>query len=471
MTALRSHTVQLPLGTDLDPLTLAGYDGCYFSRNGMTVATKGIAATIELNSGIGDTYDLQRQLEFFRSIVDDRPEDQPGTGALLVGSIPFDPRQPARLIVPELSYVRSRDGSEWLTHTGSISHPKTTASELTSLLMQSACQGSCAINSPSPSTGEFGSEESFGHLSSTSSADYEKMVATALEAIEDNLVEKVVLAREVRFTTKMSYDPVSLLRHAQSRQEPLSYFHIGPLVGASPELLISKMNRVVNSCPLAGTRELSYSGGPPSDAHGMPSETGHARFSELLANDRSLLRKQQELESSVKDLAEHRFVVEAVSNAISPLCVSIEVPSRPQALTLQTLMHLSTPIKGVLADRHGQIPVLELVSRLHPTPAVGGVPKDKAISLINELEPFERGSYGGAVGWMDKAGNGEWAIAMRCAEIDGSVVRMLAGAGVVRESLPSQEAAEVGAKIRSTIQLFWPRADSSEIDKALDLNL
>ncbi|MCL6095499.1 MAG: chorismate-binding protein [Actinobacteria bacterium] len=472
MTDFHSHTVQLPPGTELDPLILAGNDGCYFSRDGMTIATKGVAARFELSNGIDDTSDLRRCIELFRSFDGDQIDNQPGTGAVLLGAVPFDPSQPMQLIVPELSYVRERDGSEWITHIGTTSTPATTANELASLLLQSACQGSCETSEwHSPSSPATSSKERLEHLSSTSSADYEKMVEVALEAIDGKMVDKVVLAREVLFRTEASYDPISLLRYAQSQVEPLTYFHLGSLIGASPELLISKMDRVISSCPLAGTRELSqWRDKSPANIDGIAGKSPNSGNSGLPAsptNDSPVPHEQQELEHSIKDLAEHRFVVDAVTRTISPLCSSIMVPPVPQALSLQTLVHLSTPIKGVLAEQYAQLTVLELVSLLHPTPAVGGVPKDKAISLIKELEPFERGNYGGAVGWMDKAGNGEWAIAIRCAEVEDHVVRMLAGAGIVRGSVPNQEAAETAAKIRSTLQLFWPESDPTEINKAL----
>jgi isochorismate synthase EntC len=100
--------------------------------------------------------------------------------------------------------------------------------------------------------------------------------------------------------------------------------------------------------------------------------------------------------------------------------------------------------------------VLELVSALHPTPAVGGSPRASALTAIRELEPFERGAYAGPVGWIDAEGDGEWAVALRCAEIDGQLANLFAGAGIVAGSDPDAELDETERKFRAFLDaLRW----------------
>lgn len=239
---------------------------------------------------------------------------------------------------------------------------------------------------------------------------YEAAVADAIARIATGRLDKVVLARMLIAHGAHRFDRHRLLALLAHR-EPASYrFAVQGFIGASPELLISKHGAAVASLPLAGTRPL-------------------ARASELA--------------SSAKDLAEHAFVADAVTQTLRPLLAEISVEG-PSIIETASLAHLGTSISGTLAD--ASTSVLDLVARLHPTPAIAGIPVDAALEAIDALEGFDRSLYGGAVGWIDANGDGEWALALRCAEVRGRMASLFAGAGIVAGSDPHRERLETDAK-------------------------
>jgi isochorismate synthase EntC len=154
---------------------------------------------------------------------------------------------------------------------------------------------------------------------------------------------------------------------------------------------------------------------------------------------------------SAKDAAEHRFVTDAVTAALE--AVSEQVVARPrEVVRLATVSHLATRIEATL--RSPAPSALALAGLLHPTPAVGGTPASAAAALQARLEPFERGRYGGPVGWVDAAGDGEWAVALRGAELDGARARLVAGVGVVDGSDPAREWDETEAKFGAMLDIL-----------------
>jgi isochorismate synthase len=203
----------------------------------------------------------------------------------------------------------------------------------------------------------------------------------------------------------------------------------GVLVGASPELLVSRRGREVRSNPLAGSAPRS---GDPDV-------------------DRELARS---LEGSGKDREEHRIVVDAVAATLSAFCDELRWDPEPVLHETANVWHLSTRFHGVLRDPPPTS--LELVHALHPTPAVAGTPTEMALAVIGDAEPFDRGRYAGPVGWIDAEGDGEWAIALRCAELREDRATLYAGAGIVRASVPAAEVAETDRKFRAFLDaLRW----------------
>jgi menaquinone-specific isochorismate synthase len=153
---------------------------------------------------------------------------------------------------------------------------------------------------------------------------------------------------------------------------------------------------------------------------------------------------------SAKDRAEHALAVDSLVATLRPWCSSLDVPDGPQLLTLANVRHLATDLHGVQrrTGRRGAAGLLELVGAVHPTAAVGGTPTDAAVALIAEVEGMDRGRYAGPVGWLDARGDGEFGLALRCAELsaDGSTARLFAGCGIVADSDPAAELAETQAK-------------------------
>ncbi|MFD4668787.1 isochorismate synthase MenF [Lentzea sp. NPDC058450] len=259
-------------------------------------------------------------------------------------------------------------------------------------------------------------------------AAYVEAVRRALTSIAAGAVDKVVLARCLDLVAD---DPVDVGRlvAALSARDPHGYtFATGAggrtLVGTSPELLVSRRGDRVTSNPLAGSRPRGTD--PATDGR----------------NATQLLR-------SAKDRREHAMVVTAVADALAPLCRDLVVPADPELLPTRSMWHLSTRVTGTVRDRDAT--ALDLAVALHPTPAVCGTPAAAARALIGELEPFDRGCYTGAVGWTDHRGDGEWVVAIRCGEVDGTAVRLFAGAGVVAGSVPEAELAETTAKFATLL--------------------
>lgn len=151
----------------------------------------------------------------------------------------------------------------------------------------------------------------------------------------------------------------------------------------------------------------------------------------------------QALASSAKDLREHELASESVSSILERLCLDVRTQG-PFLLALPNVVHLATDIHARLGAAH----LLDLVAALHPTAAVCGTPRDAAMRLIEELEDTERGRYSGPVGWVDTAGNGEFAIALRCGLASGTRLRLFAGAGIMPDSDPDLELTETEAKMR-----------------------
>ena len=246
------------------------------------------------------------------------------------------------------------------------------------------------------------------------------VVADAVARISRGDLEKVVLARDLVATADEPFDvrwPLARLAEGY----PMCWtFHVDGLFGATPEMLVRRERGLVTSRVLAGT--IRRTGDDTRD----------------LALAATLAR-------SSKDLEEHEYAVRSVADALEPHCSSMNVPEAPFVLHLPNVMHLATDVAGVVHDA-ATVSSLQLAEALHPSAAVGGTPTPTATALITEIEGMDRGRYAGPVGWMDAAGDGEWGIALRSAEVCGDSVRLFAGCGIVADSDPEAELAESQAK-------------------------
>ena len=255
-------------------------------------------------------------------------------------------------------------------------------------------------------------------------------VARAVRALSDRGMRKVVLARalDLEFSGAV---PAKAILHNLVKDNPHGYTFAAALpggrslIGATPELLLSRSGRRVVSHPHAGSAPRSAD--PVTDRDNA-----------------------EQLESSRKDHVEHAILTEAIVETLRPFCRDLHVPRAPSLVSTPTMWHLSTMVTGELTDP--DVTALHLAGALHPTPAICGSPTAEARGLVGELEPFDRGYYAGTVGWMDAQGDGEWAVSIRCAEVAGDTLRLFAGGGIVPASDPKAELDETSAKFQTLLR-------------------
>ncbi len=261
-------------------------------------------------------------------------------------------------------------------------------------------------------------------------ADWQTAVTEAVDTIRRDALRKVVLSRSVIVRSDTAPNGFDLLHHLEATYPRCFGFGwqagSATFVGASPELLVRSIGRVVNSNPLAGS---------------APRGEGEEE-------DRALA---EGLMRSRKDRIEHRLVVDDVVDRLRPFLSNVDVPDSPSLKRMATVQHLSTPVSGTLArPTH----VLALADALHPTPAVGGTPRRQSMDFIDKVEGFDRGWYAGGVGWVDGTGDGEFAIALRCGLLEGTQAHVFAGAGIVADSDPNAELLETRLKLRPLLELL-----------------
>ncbi|WFS03126.1 isochorismate synthase [Rhizobium tumorigenes] len=262
---------------------------------------------------------------------------------------------------------------------------------------------------------------------------YRESVTEALRRIESGDLEKVVLARSVTVDFGAPIDIDAVYTRLCARNGSAYVYRVdlpdgnertsSVLLGASPELVLSSDRGRIRSTPLAGSI--------PRAVNALADEEAA----------RGLLR-------SKKDLAEHSLVVQSVGETFRQFADKVDVPSEPQLVQTPVIWHLGTYITGMLREN---VSPIALAYALHPTPAVGGWPKDAARRAIAELEECDRGFYAGLVGWMDAEGNGEWVLALRCGIVNGNRATVFAGAGIVAGSDPETEYLETRTKLQTFI--------------------
>ena len=252
-------------------------------------------------------------------------------------------------------------------------------------------------------------------------SDWQLAVDEAVNRINNGELDKVVLARDVIAKLSQSLNVGALLRELNRMFPECWTFSVDGLVGATPEMLVRRQGDLVTSRVLAGTIRRS---------------SDEVRDYELAA---ALL-------DSDKDLEEHEYAVASVAAALASHCIDLDVPEKPFILQLANVQHLGTDVTGVLVDA---APILALAASLHPTAAVCGTPTERAAALIKEIEGMDRWRYSAPVGWMNKSGDGEMGIALRCAAIENeerTKLRLFAGCGIVAGSTGAAEVAESEAK-------------------------
>lgn len=403
-TTLVSRTIDLDPSDPVDLLSLAGDDGFLWWQGEAGLAGRGEALRIELPGGLRDPVDAAARVTAQLEAIEVHDEvRRPATGPVALGALPFDRAAPGVFVVPEILVGRSRDGRQWLTTVGPGALPDR---DLPAAPRSSAAPDSFSLRSP------------------ISHDEFRQMVSDAVAAIATSALEKIVLAREVVVETNRPIAVAAVLERLHALYPSCTVFSIDGFIGASPELLLERRGDRVRTHPLAGT--FPRSGDPDSD--------------ELLA---------ARLRQSVKDRAEHRFVIDEIERVLGSRCNQLTIPAAPAILPLRNVLHLGTEITGRLRDPLP--PVLELVAELHPTPAVGGSPTDAALAWLGANERLRRGRYAGPVGWIDRHGDGSFVVGIRSAEVHGATARLFAGVGIVEGSDPDSELTETQLKLQALL--------------------
>ncbi len=348
--------------------------------------------------------------------VDDRVR-VPGTGLIAFGSFAFADASAAdsELVVPRM--VIGSDGERgWLTLIGLADEAFETfgidlaAVDLSGFDVELGHSRLASPFAPASQSGEA----------------FSASVEAALARIADDDVEKVVLARELSARLEIDADLRCPLDALADGYPDCWTFAVDGLIGSSPEMLVRVHTGTVQARVLAGST---------------------ARGDGMAADKAAALA----LATSEKDRDEHGFAVRSVLASLQPHTSSLAASEMPFTLKLPNVWHLASDVEGTLGDGSSS---LDLLDAMHPTAAVAGTPTAAALRVIAELEPFDRRRYAGPVGWVDANGDGEWAIALRCAEVVGDTVTAYAGAGIVTGSEPQRELAETGMKFRPVLDAF-----------------
>jgi menaquinone-specific isochorismate synthase len=377
-----------------------------FLRGRDGVVGWGVAARLPVTPGPRSGEQVAEDVEALLAAMTVRDDVAlPGSGPVAIASLVFDPQASGSVVVVPKVVLGRREGRSWLTLVtppGAVAVPQ--------LRRRPAA---AALPVDAHITGQVPAE-----------AEWQDAVAQAVRELRAGELEKVVLARALDVEAAADVDPrVIASRLAQRFPSCFTYVCEG-LVGASPELLVRRTGRQAESQVLAGSVRRGDS--PEEDA-------------EL----------EQMLLASAKDRHEHRLAVESVSEVLTSAAVDVACEPEPQLVRLANISHLGTVLQAWLPDPPPS--AIRLVAAMHPTAAVGGVPAPAALDAIRRLEAAPRDRYAGPVGWVDARGDGEFAIALRCAQLSGRQARVWAGAGVVAESDPAAEVAETTVKLEAAL--------------------
>lgn len=324
-----------------------------------------------------------------------------GSGLISFGSIAFSENSNSTsvLVIPQV-VVGGHDGALWLT---TINISEADALKLINLE---------SIFTPAQfEPGQITTEQ------------YKLNVDKALEAITSKNIEKVVLARDLKAQVSKDFNINPALRKLEKKFDSCFIYSVAGLFGASPELLVKVYHSEFSARVLAGTA------GRGTDP-GVDQAIGAA------------------LNESPKNRAEHKYAIDSLVTSLKVFSEEITVDSEPFSIALPNLWHLASDVKATLNSNSTS---LQVVSALHPSAAVAGTPRDKALEVIEEIENVDRGRYAGPVGWLGSDGDGVWAIALRGAQLDNGTLTAFAGCGIVAGSDPQAELDEAVLKFKPIV--------------------
>ena len=404
----------------LTQLPASGFSCWVRGRSGLV----GIGRRLRLRARGADRFDdLARQWDALIAAaqVDDRVELL-GSGLVGFSAIAFssDSGWDSVIDVPEYLLGR-RDGRVWLTH---VSGGDEDAAVESGLQLSPTPLSQQRVVSREPGA--------------VSPEKYQEIVARASARLRSPEAgeRKIVLARDEVITTEGEIDVRTLLGRLNAEFPSTWSFNVAGLVGATPELLIGVEDGAVHSRVLAGTYRVQED--PQQE----------------LAQARAHLGGR-------KDSVEHSYAIDSLASTLGPVTEELRVDPEPHLLQLANVIHLASDAHGRLRTRPDgtRVSPFEVARAVHPTAAVGGTPRDRAMDLISRFEEMDRGRYAGPVGWVDGYGNGQFGIALRCGQLeDRNRIRLFAGAGIMPDSDPESELRETDAKfapMRRALGVDW----------------
>jgi menaquinone-specific isochorismate synthase len=425
------HARTVPLEYGPDALQFDGSPTVLFDRPGLTLVGWGTAELVA-----ADEADAA-----LRAIPCDDEVGGPASGVVALGALPFTGAMSGLLVIPRFTMGIASDAEgvtrRWATAVGPSDEPLPSTEELFDAVIWQY--------GAAPEAADSGEHVSVRAVSSVlDSAGYRAEVARAVSAMQapEASLRKVVLSRPVTVELSGRLALMPVLRRLRAAEPTCTVFAMptpdGTFFGASPELLVARHESRVTCHPLAGTVARGTTARNDADAQGR-------------------------LAGSDKERAEHRYVVDDIAGMLAPFCDELTVPATPSLVTFRSVAHLGTRIVGRLA---APVPtVLQLLDRLHPTPAVGGWPRPDALAAIAAGEASDRGYWAGPVGWADARGDGEWMIGIRSALLNAddatpgrTVLGLRAGSGIVAGSDPASEAEETNVKLATVLDTVLPGA-------------
>ena len=257
---------------------------------------------------------------------------------------------------------------------------------------------------------------------------YPHAVTEALQEIAAGAYEKIVLARGIKLEANEPWQPLHALNRLRERFAGCFTFSFGggdgrSFIGASPERLLRIRDGQLLTEAIAGSAPRGETAGED------------AKFA-------------RDLLESEKDLHEHACVRDSILRRLKAVGVNGRADTAPRLLPLANVQHLRTAIEAEVGK---EVHLLDILQEMHPTPAVGGTPREDAVPRIHDLEQFDRGLYSGVVGWFNHLNEGEMVVGIRSALIEGNAARLYAGAGIVEGSTPKKETRETELKLRALL--------------------
>jgi len=421
----------------LDPIDLfaaaraTGLEAALLLQPAADRSMVGIGRAWAIESGGPDRFSVATAA--WRAVVDGalrsgESADRPENGPMLLGGLGFTGRRPdtddpwasfgpASLVLPSFGLTRSAAGTSLTVAVGPSQVVGLDAGSVEQM-WDSLVRDAATSEPAEPGVLRVIDER-------PDRAAWDRTVGLFAGAVGRGRIDKVVLARRVVFRAEADLDVVAALRHlARTAPESTTFAFVragSTFLGATPERLVRTAGRSFETVAIAGSAPRGQD---------QLEDAGFAAA--LLASE--------------KEREEHAVVVDMLRASLTPVAEVLQVAEVPAILPLRHVQHLSTPVTGTLRDQAG---LFALGERLHPTPAVGGTPRDVALALITEHEGFDRGWYAGPIGWLGADGDGELMVALRCGLVTGSQATLFAGCGIVADSDPTREWEESRLKLRT----------------------